>query len=95
MAIKNIVEMKAKPGRRDDLLSTLQQMQMSAGGAPGFIAAQHCRNIEDEDIVIGIDDWRSEEERLAWSQSLDPGTRERLMELLATPMRIVRAEHIQ
>lgn len=95
MAIKNIVEMKAKPGRRDDLLSTLQQMQMSAGGAPGFIAAQHCRNIEDEDIVIGIYDWRSEEERLAWSQSLDPGTRERLMELLATPMRIVRAEHIQ
>ena len=95
MAIKSIVEMKAKPGRRADLLSTLQQMSVSAGDAPGFIAAQHCRNIEDEDTVIGIYDWKSNEERLAWSQSLDPGTREQLMELLATPMRIVRAEHIE
>jgi hypothetical protein len=32
MAIKSIVEMKAKPGRRDELLSTLQQM--SAVDAP-------------------------------------------------------------
>ena len=95
MAIKNIVEMKAKPGRRDELLGTLQQMQTSAGDAPGFIAAQHCRNIEDEDTVIGIYDWKSNEERLAWSQSLDPGTREQLMELLATPMRIVRADPIE
>ena len=78
MAIKSIVEMKAKPGRRDELLSTLQQM--SAGDAPGFIAAEHYRNVEDEDTVIGIYDWKSNEERLAWSQSLDPGTREQLMD---------------
>jgi hypothetical protein len=38
MAIKSIVEMKAKPGRRDALLSTLPQM--SAVDAPGFIAAE-------------------------------------------------------
>jgi len=95
MAIKSIVEMKAKPGRRDELLSTLQQMQRSAGDAPGFIAAQHCRNIEDEDTIIGIYDWKSEGERLAWSQSLAPGMRKQLMELLATPMRIVRADHIE
>ena len=93
MAIKSIVEMKAKPGRRDELLSTLQQM--SAGDAPGFIAAQHYRNVEDEDTVIGIYDWKSKEERVAWSQSVDPGTREQLMELLATPMRVVLAEHIE
>ena len=95
MAIKSIVEMKVKPGRRNELLSTLQQMQMSAGDAPGFVAAQHCRNIDDEDTVIGIYDWESNEERLAWSQSVDPRTREQLMELLATPMRIVRAEHVE
>ena len=95
MAIKSIVEMKAKPGRRDELLSTLQQMQMSADDAPGFIAAHHYRNLNDEDTIIGIYDWESNEERLAWSQSLDPGMREQLMELLATPMRIVRAEHIE
>jgi heme-degrading monooxygenase HmoA len=52
MAIKSIVEMKAKPGRRDELLSTLQQM--SAVDAPGFIAAEHYRNVEDEDTVIVI-----------------------------------------
>ena len=95
MAIKSIVEMKAQPGRRHELLSTLQQMQMSAGDAAGFIAAQHYRNIEDEDTIIGIYDWTSNDERLAWSQSLDPGTREQLMELLATPMRVVRADHIE
>lgn len=93
MAIKSIVEMKAKPGRRDELLRTLQQM--SAGDAPGFIAKEHYRNVEDEDTVIGIYDWKSNEERLAWSQSLDPGTRELLMELLATPMRVLLADHIE
>jgi heme-degrading monooxygenase HmoA len=93
MAIKSIVEMKAKPGRRDELLSTLQLM--SAVDSPDFIAAEHYRNLEDEDTVIGIYDWESNEERLAWSQSVDPGTRERLTELLATPMRIVLADHIK
>ena len=42
MAIKSIVEMKAKPGRRDELLSTLRRM--SASDAPGFIAAEHYRS---------------------------------------------------
>jgi heme-degrading monooxygenase HmoA len=49
--------MKAKPGRRDELLSTLQQM--SAVDAPGYIAAEHYRNLEDDDTVIGIYDWKS------------------------------------
>ena len=93
MAIKSIVEMKAKPGRREELLSTLQQM--SATDAPGFIAANHYRNVEDEDTVIGIYDWRSNAERVAWSQSLDPGMRERLMDVLATPMRIVLADLVE
>jgi len=51
--------------------------------------------IEDEDTIIGIYDWKSNDERLAWSQSLDPGTREQLLELLATPMRVVLADHIE
>jgi hypothetical protein len=69
--------------------------QMSAVDAPGFIAAEHYRNVEDEDTVIGIYDWKSNEERVASSQSLDPGTREQLLEVLATPMRIVLADHIE
>jgi heme-degrading monooxygenase HmoA len=93
MAIKSIVEMKAKPGRRDELLRRLQQM--SAVDVPGFIAAEHYCNVEDEDTVIGLYDWESNEERLAWSQSRDPGTRDKLQEVLATPMRIVLAEHIE
>lgn len=93
MAIKSIVEMKAKPGRRDELWSVLQQM--SAVDAPGFIAAAHYRNVEDEDAVIGIYDWKSNEERVVWSQSLDPGTREQLMGVLATPMRILLADDME
>ena len=92
MVIKSIVEMKAKPGRSDELLSTLHQLQASAGGAPGFVGAQHCRHIRDEDTVIGIYDWQSEEQRLAWSQSQDPVLREQLAESLATPMRVVRGD---
>ena len=92
MAIKSIVEMKAKPGKRDELLNTLQRM--AAGDAPGFIAAQHYHNVEDEDTVIGIYDWKSNEERVAWSQSVDPGTREQLNGVLAAPMRVVLAEPI-
>jgi len=68
---------------------------MSAGDAPGFIAAQHYRNLEDEDTIIGIYDWKSNEERVAWSQSVDPGTREQLIDVLATPMRIVLADPIE
>jgi len=67
---------------------------MSAVDAPGFIAAEHYRNVEDEDTVIGIYDWKSNEARVAWSQSRDPGTREQLLEVLATPMRITLAEQI-
>ena len=67
---------------------------MSAVESPGFIAAQHYRNLEDEDTLIGIYDWKSNEERVAWSQSVDPGTREQLINVLATPMRIVLAEPI-
>ncbi len=85
--------MKAKPGRRDELLNVLQQM--SAGDARGFIASAHYRNVEDEDAVIGIYDWKSNEERVAWSQSLDPDTREQLMGLLATPMRVLLAEDME
>jgi heme-degrading monooxygenase HmoA len=92
MAIKSIVEMKAKPGRREELLRMLQQTSVDA---PGFIAAEHYRNVEDEDTVIGIYDWKSNEERLAWAQSRDPGTREQLMEVLATPMRVLLADHIE
>ena len=94
MAVKAIVEMKAKPGRRDELLSTLQQLQRSAADAPGFIAAAHYRNVEDEDTIIGLYDWGSNEERVAWSRSRDPGTRDRLLDVLATPLRVVLAEHI-
>jgi heme-degrading monooxygenase HmoA len=93
VVIKSIVEMKAKPGRRDELLSTLQHM--SAEDAPGFIAAEHYRNIEDEDTIIGIYDWESNDERLSWAQARDPATRERLMEVLATPMRIVLARQVE
>ena len=93
MAIKSIVEMKAKPGRRDELLSTLQGM--SAVDAPGFIAAEHYRNIEDEDTVIGIYDWKTNEDRVAWSESVKPGTRKQLLDVLAAPMRIVLADHIE
>ncbi len=95
MAIKSIVEMKAKPGRRDELLSTLQKMQMSADDAPGFIAAHHYRHFEEEDTIIGIYDWASNEERLAWSKSVDPGTREQLNDALATPMRVLLADPIE
>ncbi len=93
MAIKSIIEMKAKPGRRDELLSTLEKM--SAADAPGFITAEHYRHVEDEDTIIGIYDWRSNEERVAWSQSLDPATRQRLTDALATPMRILLAEPVE
>ena len=93
MAINSIVEMKAKRGRRDELLRRL--LQMSAAGSPGFIAAEHYRNVEDEDTVIGIYDWKSNEERVAWSQSVDPATREQMLEVLATPMRIVLAGPIE
>ena len=93
MAIKSIVEMKAKSGRRDELLGTLQEM--SPDDAPGFIAAEHYRNLEDEDTVIGIYDWQSNEKRMAWSQSVDPGTRERLQEALAAPMRILLADQVE
>ena len=67
---------------------------MSAADAPGFIAAQHYRNFEDEDTIIGIYDWKSNDERVAWSQSVDPGTREQLIDVLATPMRVVLADPI-
>jgi quinol monooxygenase YgiN len=89
MAIKVIVELKAKPGRRAELLGLLEtivtEQRPSQGG---FLGSSRHEALDDPDMLIEIAEWVSAEARATHMQeSADTGAYEPLMELLAVPIR--------
>ena len=89
MAIKVIVELQAKPGRRDELESLLERMVASQGPTQrGFRGSTRYEVLDDPDILIEIAEWDSAEARLAHMQeSAATGAYAPLLEMLAAPFR--------
>ena len=66
MAIKVIVELQAKPGKRAELKSLLESIVAKQGpGQPGFLGSTRYEVIDNPDILIEIADWASAEVRAA------------------------------
>jgi quinol monooxygenase YgiN len=64
VAIKVIVELQAKPGRRDELKSLLGSMVAKQGSSqPGFLGSTRYEVLGDPDILVEIADWESAEAR--------------------------------
>jgi quinol monooxygenase YgiN len=89
MAIKVIVELQAKPGRRDELNGLLEAMVAEGGSSqPGFLGSTRYEVVDDPDVLIEIADWESAEARAAHMQeSAATGAYAPLVELLAAPFR--------
>ncbi len=89
MAIKVIVELQAKPGKRAELKSLLESVVATLGpGEPGFLGSTCYEVFDNPDILVEIADWASAEARAAAMQvAMDSGAYAPLGELLAAPFR--------
>jgi quinol monooxygenase YgiN len=89
MAIKVIVELKAKPGRRAELVDLIERITAEQGPSQrGFLGSTRYETLDDPDALIEIADWESAEARTAHMQEA-AATRvyAPLAELLAVPYR--------
>jgi len=89
MAIKVIVELQAKPGRRAELKNLLESVSAKLGpDEPGFLGSTRYEVLDNPDIVVEIADWESAEVRAASMQkAMASGAYASLEELLAAPFR--------
>ena len=89
MAIKVIVELEAKPGRRDELESLLETLVANHGSSQhGFLGSTRYEVLENPDVLIEIAEWESAEARLAhMEESARTGAYQPQLEVLAAPFR--------
>ena len=88
-AIKVIVELQAKPGRRAALMTLLESVVAEYGpDQPGFLGSTRNAVLDNPDIVVEIADWESAAARAeAMQKVLASGAYAPLAELLAAPFR--------
>lgn len=89
MAVKVIVELQAKPGRRAELSSLLESMVANHGPSQrGFLGSTRYEVLDDHDMLIEIADWESAEARVVHMEEAGAtGAYAPLIELLAAPFR--------
>jgi heme-degrading monooxygenase HmoA len=90
MAIKTIVELQAKPGKRDDLIRALDNVLEGMKNAPGFVDATRYEVIDNPDSLIEIAEWESPEARQTWiEKSMVTGSLNRLVGTLGIPFKAI------
>ena len=89
MAVKVIVELRAKPGRRAELISLLESMVAELGPSQrGFLGSRRYEVLDSPDMLIEIAEWESAEARVAhMEESAATGAYAPLLEMLAAPFR--------
>jgi len=87
MTINVIVELKAQPGRRDELRTLFESMLAAQGsGLAGFLGSSRYEKLDDPDVLVEIADWASAEAREEhMTEAAAAGTYTPLLELLAEP----------
>jgi quinol monooxygenase YgiN len=89
LAIKVIVELQAKPGRRDELKRVLESLIATQGPSQdGFLGSARYEVLGDPDVLVEIADWESAEARdVHMKEAAATGAYALLLELLAAPFR--------
>ncbi len=88
MAVKVIVELKAKPGRRDELRSLIEQLA-TRDRPSGYHGSTYYESLDDQDLLIDIADWESPEARQTHlAKAMAAGAYAPAFELLAGPFRV-------
>lgn len=87
MAIRVIVELHAKPGRRDELARVLERVLAQLGpSAAGYLGSQRYAVPDNPDVLIEIAEWESAEARQGhMEEAAATGAYAPLMEILAEP----------
>jgi quinol monooxygenase YgiN len=90
MSITVIVELKAHPGRRDELQSVFEGLlAQQASGLSGFLGSRRYENLDDPDMVVEVAQWESADARdLHMREAAAAGTYASLAEHLAAPIRV-------
>ena len=90
MSITVIVELKAHPGRRDELRSVFERLlAQHSSGLHGFLGSQRYENLEDPDMLVEVAEWESAEARDAhMREAAAAGTDAPLAEHVAAPFRV-------
>jgi quinol monooxygenase YgiN len=88
-AIRVIVELQAKPGKKAELKNLLESVAAKYGpGQPGFLGSTRYEVLDNADILVEIADWTSAEVRAAAMQeAMANGAYAPLRDLLAAPFR--------
>ncbi len=95
MGIKVIVELKAKPGQRDELVSLIERM-MDGPPMPGSLGATFYKAVDDPDMLVEIAEWESAAAREAVMNELEAtGGFAPMIELLAAPTRATLVEPLR
>jgi quinol monooxygenase YgiN len=89
LAIKVVVELQAKPGKRAALQRLIESIVTQNGsGAPGFLGSTRYEVLDNPDILVEIAEWESAEARASHMQeALASGVYAPLSDLLAAPFR--------
>jgi quinol monooxygenase YgiN len=89
VAIRVIVELQAKPGRRDELRRLLEDLIATEGPSQhGFLGSTRYEVLDAPDVLVEIADWESAEARDAHlREAAATGAYSSLLELLAGPFR--------
>ena len=89
VAIRVIVELQAKPGKRADLKSLVEDIVARHGPSQrGFLGSTRYEVLDNPDMLVEIADWESAEARVAHMQEAAAmGVYAPLAELLAAPFR--------
>lgn len=89
MAIKVIVELQAKPGKRAEIKDLIESIVALHGSdAPGFLGSTRYEVLGNPDILVEIADWESVEARAKHMQeAMHNGIYSPLADLLAAPFK--------
>ena len=95
MAIKTIIELQAKAGKRDELVRAMDRVIVTMRDVPGFLGITRYEVLEDPDRLVEIAEWESPEARQAWiDRSMESGDLGPLMEILGAPFKATNVREI-
>jgi len=95
MAIKTIIELQAKPGKRDELIKAMDNVLDGMKNAPGFLSVSRYEVIDNPDSLIEIAEWESPEARQAWiEKSMVTGSLNHLMGTLGVPFKAITVRQL-
>ena len=86
MAVRVILEVRAKPGTGNELVALLKSILTDTRAYEGCTGVDVLQNTDDSDSVAVVETWDSHEQYekyLAWQR--ERGTSDRLMKALADP----------